>query len=87
MHPFQAPYVTTCPMFYSTLRQNGYTFADRNTFVETKVYTRIGNDVWIGQNVFMTGGLTIGDGAVILAGSVVTKDVPPYAIMGGYLVC
>ena len=83
MHPFQAPYVTSSPMFYSTLRQNGYTFADRNMFVETRPYARIGNDVWIGQNVFMTGGLTIGDGAVVLAGAVVTKDVPPYAIVGG----
>jgi len=86
MHPFLAPYVTSCPMFYSTLKQNGHTFADRNTFVETKPYTKIGSDVWIGQNVFMTGGLTIGDGAVILAGAIVTKDVPPYAIVGGYLV-
>lgn len=83
MHPFLAPYVTSCPMFYSTLKQNGYTFADRNTFVETKPYAKIGNDVWIGQNVFMTGGLTIGDGAVVLAGAVVTKDVPPYVIVGG----
>lgn len=83
MHPFTAPYVSSCPMFYSTLKQNGYTFAKRNTFVETRPYTKIGNDVWIGQNVFMTGGLTIGDGAVILAGAVVTKNIPPYAIAGG----
>lgn len=45
--------------------------------------TKIGNDVWIGESVMILGGVTIGDGAVIAARSVVTKDVPPYAIVGG----
>lgn len=44
---------------------------------------RIGNDVWIGQDVLLKPGITIGDGAIVAAGSVVTKDVPPYAIVGG----
>lgn len=43
----------------------------------------IGNDVWIGRNTTILSGLSIGDGAVIGAGSVVTKDVPPYAIVVG----
>jgi acetyltransferase-like isoleucine patch superfamily enzyme len=43
----------------------------------------IGNDVWIGANAILLPGITIGDGAVIGAGAVVTKDVPPYAIVGG----
>lgn len=43
----------------------------------------IGNDVWIGQKAIIKGGITIGDGAVIGIGSVVTKDIPPYAIVGG----
>lgn len=43
----------------------------------------IGNDVWIGGRVIILPGVHIGDGAVIGAGSVVTKDVPPYAIVGG----
>ena len=43
----------------------------------------IGNDVWIGINCIFMGGVTIGDGAVIAAGSVVTKDVSPYSITGG----
>lgn len=43
----------------------------------------IGNDVWIGANVVIMPGIHIGDGAVIAAGAVVTKDVDPYAIVGG----
>ena len=43
----------------------------------------IGNDVWIGTRVIILQGVTIGDGAIIGAGAVVTKDVPPYAIVGG----
>ncbi len=45
--------------------------------------TVIGNDVWIGQNVTIMPGIHIGDGAIIAANSVVTKDVPPYHIAGG----
>ena len=43
----------------------------------------IGNDVWIGANVIILPGVHIGDGAVLAAGAVVTKDVAPYAIVGG----
>ena len=43
----------------------------------------IGNDVWIGARVIVLGGVTIGNGAVIGAGSVVTRDVPPYAVVAG----
>lgn len=43
----------------------------------------IGNDVWIGANTIILPGVTIGDGAVIGAGCLVTKEVPPYAIIGG----
>jgi acetyltransferase-like isoleucine patch superfamily enzyme len=49
----------------------------------TKGDVVIGNDVWIGANAFIGSGVTIGDGAVIGAASVVTRDVPPYAIVGG----
>ncbi len=44
---------------------------------------RIGNDVWIGTRAIIMGGLTIGDGAIIAAGAIVTKDVPPYAVVAG----
>ncbi len=43
----------------------------------------IGNDVWIGDGVFIKNGVTIGDGSIIGARAVVTKDVPPYAIVAG----
>lgn len=43
----------------------------------------IGNDVWIGARAIILDGITIGDGAIIGANAVVTKDVPPYAIVGG----
>lgn len=43
----------------------------------------IGNDVWIGARVTLSRGVSIGDGAVVAANSVVTKNVPPFAIVGG----
>ena len=55
--------------------------------IKRKLYTKgpvvIGNDVWIGDKASILGGVTIGDGAVIQAGSVVIKDVPSGAIVGG----
>lgn len=47
------------------------------------VETKIGNNVSIGSNATLLGGITVGDGAVIGAGSVVTKDIPPKAIVAG----
>lgn len=45
--------------------------------------TVVGNDVWIGYGVTVMPGVTIGDGAIVATKSVVTRDVPPYAIVGG----
>ncbi|WP_416361277.1 Vat family streptogramin A O-acetyltransferase [Metaclostridioides mangenotii] len=45
--------------------------------------TVVGNDVWIGQNVTVMPGVQIGDGAIIAANSVVTKNIPAYCIAGG----
>jgi acetyltransferase-like isoleucine patch superfamily enzyme len=45
--------------------------------------TRIGNDVWIAYQATVLNGVTIGDGAVVATGSIVTRDVPPYAIVAG----
>lgn len=46
-------------------------------------YPIIGNDVWIGQNVTLALGITIGNGSVVAANSVVTRDVPDYAVVAG----
>ena len=56
IHPTTTPYATTCPMFFSTRKQNGNSFADKMMFVEAKRRPHIGNDVWIGENVFIGGG-------------------------------
>lgn len=50
---------------------------------KTKGNVTIGHDVWLGLGSFILSGVTIGNGAVVAAHSVVTKHVPPYAIVGG----
>ena len=80
IHPING--ISTSPMFYSTAKQNGVTLCSEDKAVESKA-TVIGNDVFIGANVTILDGVTIGDGAVIGAGAVVTKNVSPYAIVGG----
>jgi virginiamycin A acetyltransferase len=44
---------------------------------------RIGNNVWIGDAAIVLDGISVGDGAVVAAGAVVTRDVPPFAIVAG----
>ena len=75
-------FVSTRPIFFSMGKQSQITFADKNYFKEFEEI-EIGNDVWIGANVIILDGVKIGDGAIVAAGSIVTKDVPPYAIVGG----
>ena len=86
-HP-SSVFVSTHPAFYSLLKQSGFTYVKEQKFDEIPlnedgVALTIGNDVWIGSNVTIIGGIRIGDGAIIAAGAVVNKDVPPYAIVGG----
>ena len=88
IHPYTYPYVSTSPMFVSLMKQNGYTYAQKQEikefrYAKDKYSVVIGNDCWIGENASIISGITIGDGGIILAGAVVTKDVPPYAIVGG----
>ncbi|WP_245717338.1 CatB-related O-acetyltransferase [Nocardia jejuensis] len=53
------------------------------TSIPSKGDTVVGNDVWFGYNTLIMPGVTIGDGAIVATGSVVTTDVPPYTIVGG----
>lgn len=80
-HPSK-DFVSTHPIFFSVLKQTQITFADKNYFEEF-AEIEIENDVWVGANTIILDGVKIGNGAIIAAGSVVTKDVPPYAIVGG----
>jgi len=80
-HPAK-DFISTHPIFFSTLKQTRITFADRDYFNEFEEI-EIGNDVWVGANVIIVDGVKIGHGAIVAAGSVVTKDIPPYAIVGG----
>ncbi len=50
---------------------------------KTKGPIIVKDDVWIGTNSLILSGVVIGQGAIVAAGSVVTKDVPPYAVVGG----
>lgn len=59
------------------------TFAPNPTSTPRSPQIVIGNDVWIGMRTVIMNGVTVGDGAVIGAGSIVTRDVPPYAIVAG----
>ena len=72
-------------LFYSTnARQHPHlNLASKDKYAGELKKTTIGNDVWVGSDAIVKHGITIGDGAVVAAGAVVVKDVPPYAIVGG----
>ena len=61
----------------------GFGYSDVTSAWDHKGDIVIGNDVWIGYEAVVMAGVTIGDGAIIGARAVVTKDVPPYTIVGG----
>lgn len=67
------------PIFYEELSHG--IWADKSW--DNKGDIKIGNDVWIGYDAIIMAGVTIGDGAIIATRAVVTKDVPPYTIVGG----
>lgn len=93
-HPYTYPYVSTSPCFVSPMKQNNLSFNNDSGFCEflktggsgrNHVYKGavIGNDCWICSNAIILGNVTINDGAVVLSGSIVTKDVPAYSVVGG----
>jgi acetyltransferase-like isoleucine patch superfamily enzyme len=80
-HPTRG-FVSTSPVFFSTVGQSGSTFVKNDLFEESSPI-HIGNDVWIGANVSVVDGIRIGDGAIVGAGAVVVSDIPDYAVFGG----
>lgn len=78
-HPLDM--VSTSPVFYKGKNIFGKNFANISKEINQTVL--IGNDVWIGENVFINDGISIGDGVVIGAHSVVTHDIPAYAVVAG----
>lgn len=75
-------FVSTHPIFYSNLNQSQITFAD-DCYYDEFGCINIGNDVWLGANVIILDGVTISDGCIVGAGAVVTKNMPPYSVVGG----
>lgn len=78
-HPID--WVSTSVCFYLKQNYTGVCYQEQDYKWHTS--TIIGNDVWLGIRTIVLGGVTIGDGAVIGGGSVVTKDVGPYEIWAG----
>jgi acetyltransferase-like isoleucine patch superfamily enzyme len=88
-HPLE--WVTTSNIAYEArgaligtyLQESPEAIPQRSIAALQKPLPVIGHDVWIAQNVTLNGGIRIGDGAVIASNSVVTKDVPPFTVVGG----
>ncbi len=78
-HPTQL--VSTFPGFYSK-NKHTINFRSDDEIKEVQRVT-VGNDIWIGHRAVVLGGITIGDGAIIGAGAVVTKNVEPYSVVAG----
>jgi acetyltransferase-like isoleucine patch superfamily enzyme len=80
-HP--TAHFSTSPLFYRVANTFNLKLIDDDyEFAEYRPI-EIGNDVWIGTRAIILDGVKIGDGAIVAANAVVTKDVPPYAIVGG----
>ncbi|MEU4343131.1 CatB-related O-acetyltransferase [Nocardia sp. NPDC023852] len=79
-HPMIGPSTYPFTMFGGAWAENTL---DTFLSVPPVPNTVIGNDVWIGREATIMPGITVGDGAVVAAHSVVTKDVAPYAIVAG----
>lgn len=78
-HPLDR--VSSSGCFYLKENYTGVCYFEND--YDWHTHTKIGNDVWLGIRTIVLGGVTIADGAVIGAGSVVTKDVGPYEIWAG----
>lgn len=80
-HP-TSNYVSTHPLTYYNPSNLLISFNAKTDFKYSEKVV-IGNDVWIGANAIIVDGITVGDGAIVAANSVVTKNVAPYSIVAG----
>ena len=76
-------FISTSPIFTEKNNGTGTRWNTSSIYAHKNQRIQIGSDVWIGYRATILNGAKIGDGAVIAASAVVTKDVPPYAIVGG----
>lgn len=74
---------TNHPISYLTTYVNNELFAGELKTLKTEAPIEVGHDVWIGHGVIILAGVKVGNGAILAAGSVVTKTVEPYAIVAG----
>jgi len=72
---------------HTCIISSNHTVPDKNTLIRSQgdilLPVKIGDDVWIGAGAKILGGITIGNGCVVGAGAIVTKDLPPYSIAMG----
>ena len=80
-HPMEL--TSTSTLFYRTKNTLGLRLIEKDYDFQEYKNIEIGNDVWIGTRAILMDGIKVGHGAIIAASSVVTKDVPPYAIVAG----
>lgn len=78
-----ALHATNHPISYMTTYINKNLFDGELKSLKQENVIAIGHDVWLGHGVVIVGNVTVGNGAIIAAGSVITKDVEPYAIVAG----
>ncbi|UWY28597.1 CatB-related O-acetyltransferase [Flavobacterium sp. TR2] len=84
--------ITSFPLFHEVLEKDDNVIINKTSYVTGEITQQlkpsksgiiVGNDVWIGMNVTILPGVKIGNGVTILAGAVVSEDIPDYAIVGG----
>jgi acetyltransferase-like isoleucine patch superfamily enzyme len=80
---------------YVAIHSNNHPVSNLSTYISSSLFNgelkqlktigkvEMGNDVWVGHNALIIGNVKIGNGAIIAAGAVVTRDVEPYSIVGG----
>ena len=88
-HPSKT-FVSIHPAFYSTAKQSGITYVQKNRFSEFAyadsekgMFVDIGNDVWIGDGASIMEGVKVADGTIVGANALIVKDTEPYGVYGG----